>query len=424
MNLARRSLLSAAALSAVSSPVLAAVKSIHIQDEIDRAIGGNGELRLPAGRFETDTLKINGPLWVHGVPGRTELVSRDGGSVLLIENAADVFLSGLSFVGRDVPSTEQLAQSSLVQARSCKTLRIEDCAFSNSPFSGLNLDRCSGAVSTSRFFKLGQYGLFAWDSLGLQISNNDVSDIGNNGILIWRSEDAADGTQVLGNRIGNIRADAGGSGQNGNGINIFRAGNVITAHNHISDTAFSSIRYNSGSNAQISANTCLRAGEVAVYVEFSFEGAVVANNIIDDAAWGISITNFDVGGRLATCTGNIIRNIHGRMSEGAGEASGIVAEADTLISNNVVENVKGTGIRLGWGPYARNLMAQGNIIRKCGRGIVVSTSEGAGQQMVTGNMISGSQVAAIQGLDHNSVTMADPSVAPSHIVISNNSVTA
>ncbi len=423
MNFARRSLLSAAALSALPAPVLAAGQGSNLQNQINRAIAGDGYLRLSAGRYDVETLKIEGPLYLEGVPGRTLLVSREGGPILDLGGARDVALSGLSFLGKTVSSAERFAKTALVQAVQCKNLKIENCAFSNSAFSGLSVERCSGSISTSRFFKLGHYGIFALDSTWLQIASNDVGEIGNNGILVWRSESGEDGTQILGNRVGNIRADAGGDGQNGNGINIYRAGHVITANNHVSNTAFSSIRYNSGSNAQILGNACTHAGEVAVFVEFSYEGAVVANNVVDDAAWGISITNLDVGGRLATCTGNVVRNIHGGLSEGAGEASGIVAQGETVISNNVIEDVKGIGIRLGWGPHARNVMAQGNILRNCGRGIVVSTSEGAGHQMVSGNLIAGAKVAAIQGMDHNTVTLTDFTSAPPNIQVSNNSVT-
>ena len=404
-------------------PIVAKSKTINLQAEIDRAIISEGVVHLPAGRFETETLNIKGSVWLQGIPGHTVLVSLGGGPILSIADAQNVSISGTSFVGTNAKLTEEQAKSALVIARSCENLRIEDCIFSDSKNSGLSLDRCSGQISSCHFTELGQYGIFAWNSKGLVISNNDVSQIGNNGILVWRAELSEDGTQVLGNRVHNIRADAGGDGQNGNGINIFRAGNVITANNRVSDTAFSSIRYNSGSNAQILGNSLSRSGEVALFVEFSYEGAIVANNIIDDAQWGIEITNLDVGGRLGVCSGNLIRNIRGGPMADAGESAGIIAEGETLISNNVLENIITIGIRLGWGPYARNLLAQGNIIRNCERGIVVTTSEGAGQQMVTGNMISGAKLGGIQGMDYNTVTLTDMLKAPPHISISNNTIT-
>lgn len=423
MNIARRSLLAAAGFTTLPQPILAASKTIDWQSEINRAIQTGGVVGLPAGRIAISGLKINGRVWLQGVPGHTELVSSDGGPILHISDAQDITLSGISFRGKTVPSTDDLENSGLVVAQAATNLNIEACTFSGSPFSGLRLFSCSGRISNSTFHTLGITGIFAFDSRGLIISNNDVFEIGNNGIQVWRSEVGADGSQVLGNYVHSIRADAGGDGQNGNGINIYRASNVISANNRVHDVAFSGIRYNSGSNAQIFGNSLSRCGEVALFVEFSYEGAVVANNLIDNATWGISITNYDVGGRLATCTGNVVRNIHGGMSEGAGEACGIIAEADTAINSNVLDDIKGIGIRLGWGPFARNLMAQGNIIRTCGRGIVVSTTPGAGPQMVTGNMISEAKLGAIVGMDHNEVTLEDFAVAPGNLRVSNNSVT-
>ena len=88
---------------------------------------------------------------------------------------------------------------------------------------------------------------------------------------------------VTDNRIEDIRADAGGDGPYGNAISVFRAGNVIVRGNRIDKCAFSAIRGNSASNIQIAGNICTRLGEVAIYSEFSFEGAVIANNTVDGA---------------------------------------------------------------------------------------------------------------------------------------------
>ena len=79
----------------------------------------------------------------------------------------------------------------------------------------------------------------------------------------------------------------------------------------------------------------------------------------------------------------------------------------TLIANNVVENAKDFGIGMGWGPYARNVSTQGNLIQNCGTGIFVSVNEGAGQSHVAGNIISGSKKAAIVGMDHSETKTDD-----------------
>ena len=76
-------------------------------------------------------------------------------------------------------------------------------------------------------------------------------------------------------------------------------------------------------------NSTSKLGEVALYAEFGFEGAVVANNTVDGAATGVSITNFNEGGRLAVCQGNLVRKLFTRgdpkidsEARGVGEARG------------------------------------------------------------------------------------------------------
>ena len=114
---------------------------------------------------------------------------------------------------------------------------------------------------------------------------------------------------VIDNRIEQITARAGGSGQNGNAINVFRAGNVMVRGNQIRHAAFSAVRGNRASNLQILGNVCSGLGEVALYAEFGFQGAVIANNTVDGAGFGVSVTNFNDGGRLAMVQGNLIRNL-------------------------------------------------------------------------------------------------------------------
>src|SRR6202035_3686413 len=118
-----------------------------------------------------------------------------------------------------------------------------------------------------------------------------------------------DGTMVVDNRIENVANRSGGSGQYGNAINAFRAANVIVRGNRIRHCAFSAVRGNTAANIQIEGNSISDAGEVALYAEFGFEGAVIANNTVDGAAIGVSVTNFNEGGRLAVVQGNIIRNL-------------------------------------------------------------------------------------------------------------------
>ena len=157
----------------------------------------------------------------------------------------------------------------------------------------------------------GEAGIRALESTGLSISDNTVSDCGNGGILVWRWSAGEDGTIVTGNRVERIAASNGGTGENGNGINIFRAHGVMVANNRIAKCAFSAVRANAASNVQIIGNNCRDCGEAGIIVEFGFSGALIANNIVERAAAGISVTNFNEGGRLAVVAGNIIRDLVG-----------------------------------------------------------------------------------------------------------------
>lgn len=379
MNFSRRTLLSAGAALAATPAVADVVsngagQTVELQAAIDHAAGNGGLLRLGAGRFLVSELRLKASLQIEGVAGHTRLVALGNADILTVEGAEHLGISGITFEGGG---------------------------------NGLVLKNCGGRISGNEFLLQEKTGLFALDSKGLEISGNHVHDIGNNGIQVWASEKHEDGTLVINNRVERISAKAGGSGQNGNGINIYKAAQVIVANNRIADCFFSAVRNNAGNNCQILGNNISRTGEVAIYVEFGFEGVAVSNNMIDDVGFGISITNFNEGGRLAVCSGNLVRNAKGGTTEGVKIGGGIYAEADTLVSGNVVENAKDVGIALGWGAYARNLSAQGNLIRECGRGMTVSVTEGAGPSFLANNVISGSKTAAILGMDHLEIVTGD-----------------
>ena len=379
MNFSRRSLLSAGAALA-ATPAAAEIiangadQTLELQAAIDHAVANGGVLRLAAGEFRVSGLRLKTSLHIEGVSGQTRLVALGNVDILSVDGAEHLSISGLTFAGGG---------------------------------NGLVLRNCGGRISGNEFLLQEKTGLFALDSQGLEISGNHVHDIGNNGIQVWTTDKREDGTLVISNRVERIAAKAGGSGQNGNGINIYKAAQVLVANNRIADCFFSAVRNNAGNNCQILGNNISRTGEVAIYVEFGFEGVAVSNNMIDDVGFGISITNFNEGGRLAVCSNNLVRNARGGNTEGVKTGGGIYAEADTLVSSNVVENARDVGIALGWGPYARNLSAQGNLIRECGRGITVSVTEGAAPSYLANNVISGSKTAAILGMDHLEMVTGD-----------------
>ncbi len=235
-----------------------------------------------------------------------------------------------------------------------------------------------------------------------------MTNCGNGGILVWQDQNGPDGTIVTGNHIARIAADDGGTGENGNGINIFRADNVIVADNVISDCAFSAVRANSTRNVAIRGNNCRNLNEVAIYSEFAFSGSVIANNVVDGAAAGIQITNLDQGGQLAVCSGNVVRNIVlNSASSPDGVRYGIYAEAQTAVTGNTVATVAGVGIAAGNGKFLDNVLIADNVISASDTGIGVSVADGAGKVRIAGNMISGAKVHGIVGMRWTDIASPD-----------------
>ena len=136
---------------------------------------------------------------------------------------------------------------------------------------------------------------------------------------------------------------------------------------------------------------------------------MIANNIVDGAAVGVSITNFkDHGGRLAVVQGNLIRNLRRGRPDGSDvEATGISAEADTAVTGNVIERVEGTGIAAGWGSSLRDVTITGNLVRGADVGIAVSVAPEAGTVLITDNLIADVKFGAIVGKEWDKTVTGD-----------------
>jgi uncharacterized secreted repeat protein (TIGR03808 family) len=285
-----------------------------------------------------------------------------------------------------------------------RDIRISECEITGSGGSGIWLESVAGEVSGNTITRMTGTGIVSFDAQGLLLTRNTIRDTNDNGIEILRSVVGDDGTLVTDNRIEDIKAGPGGSGQYGNAINAFRAGNVIVRGNRIRNCDYSAVRGNSASNIQITGNSISDVREVALYSEFSFEGAVIANNTVDGAALGVSVCNFNEGGRLAVVQGNIIRNLLPKRPIGTAPDDdggiGIYVEADTTVSGNVIENAPSFGILAGWGKYLRDVVISGNLIRNAFVGIGVSVTPGAGTALLSSNAISQTPRGAVVGLDH------------------------
>jgi uncharacterized secreted repeat protein (TIGR03808 family) len=372
-----------------------------LQRAIDEAARAQVPLALPPGVYRTGLLRLSSGSQLIGVRGATKLVFTGGASMFSGEGASSIGLANLTLDGGGIPLP---TRRGLVHCLAGRDIRIIDCEIANSGGNGVWFENVSGDVSGNIISNTATTAVVSFDAQGLIVSRNTILGTNDNGIEILRTAIGDDGTLVLDNRIEDIKAGPGGSGQYGNAINAFRAGNVIVRGNRIRNCDYSAVRGNSASNIQISGNSVSSVREVALYSEFSFEGAVIANNTVDGAALGVSVCNFNEGGRLSVVQGNIIRNLKPKRPIGTAPDDdagiGIYVEADTSVTGNVIENAPSFGIIAGWGKYLRDVAITGNVIRNAFVGIGVSVVSGAGTALVNNNMISGTPRGAVVGLDH------------------------
>jgi uncharacterized secreted repeat protein (TIGR03808 family) len=402
-------------------------QSRALQRAVDEAARVRAPLAIAPGTYRVGGVKLSAGTQLIGVRGATRLVYTEGPSLLAAAGADRVTLSGLLLDGgrRSLPE-----RRGLVQLENCAAVKIVDCEIASSGGNGLALAASGGEVSTTTFTSIADVAIHSLDARGLTIARNVINGAGNNAIQIWRSQKGDDGSIVVDNRIENVDNRAGGSGQYGNAVNVFRAGNVIVRGNRIRNCAFSAVRGNAASNITIEGNSVSDTREVALYSEFGFEGALIANNTVDGAAIGISVTNFNEGGRLAVVQGNIIRNLVPSRPAGTdpGDSGGvgIAVEADTAVTGNVVENAPTAGIMLGWGHHLRDVAATGNVVRRADIGIAVSVVPGAGTALIANNVIAEVRRGAILGLDRAKVVTGDLTKAGvnyyAHLTISGNRV--
>ncbi len=436
MDISRRSLINATAAGAAVGALTAAPERAHaaplmstlgrdvtqygvrpnspddqtraLQRAIDAAADAQMPLALPPGTYRTGPLKLSNGSQLVGVRGATILKFTGGSSLISSEGASSIALINLTLDGDGIKLADRRG---LVHFVSGLDIYVRDCDIVGSGGNGIWFESIAGEVSGNTIRKTANTAFTSFDALGLLVAQNTIQDTSDNGIEILRNLVGDDGTIVVNNRIEDIKAGAGGSGQHGNAINAFRAGNVIISGNRIRNCDFSGVRGNSASNIHITGNSVSNVREVALYSEFSFEGAVIANNTVDICTVGVSVVNFNEGGRIATVQGNIIRNMLPRRTVGIAAAAdtgiGIAIEADAAVTGNVIENAPLFGILAGWGKYLRDVAITGNVVRNASIGIGVSVMPEAGTALVSNNLISGSGRAAIAGLDHAKVVTGD-----------------
>jgi uncharacterized secreted repeat protein (TIGR03808 family) len=382
-------------------------QSARLQAALDAAAEDGRMLLLPGRGFEVSKLEIRSGVHVLGVRGHTILTTPGDARLAHLASANGVTLEGIVFQA-NAPETAA-GVNGLLEIEDSSSVTLKQCGFYNSAANGVAASGSSLSIEDCDFEGFAAAAIHSQNGEGLMIRGNAIRNCSNAGIRIWRDDPGPDGSIVSGNRISAVDWTDGGNGQNGNGVSIYKADNVIVSDNVIEGCAFSAVRVNSGRNTQIRGNTCLNLGEVAIFSEFAFSGSVIADNVIDGAATGISITNLDSGGHLATCTGNIVRNIAPKSATNPDtQPVGIYAEADTVVANNVVDAVPGAGIVAGYGPFVRNVIVSDNVVTDAmiGIGVSVVQEKSPGPVRVSGNIVSGSQ-QPIVGMEWEKIVSAD-----------------
>lgn len=387
-------------------------QSRQLQAALVEAARRQAPLLIAPGRYRVGRVALPDGANLLGVRGATMLVAAGLGPLLSARGVGRVSLRGLSFDGLDIPAA---GREGLLVADSVGQIDIQDCAFARAGSVGLLLNRTGGAIESNEFRSMRESALFSLDSLGLRIERNSIEDCGNNGIQLWRSQAGDERSFVRGNRVERIRADAGGDGPNGNGISLYKAGGVIIEGNQLRDCALTFIRNNSGASVQILGNQGKRCGEVGLYSEFAFEGAIIANNLVEDCAQGANITNLDHGGRLSVFANNIVRRARKGLYPGVKEpigGMGVHVEAEAAVTGNVIEDASDIGISLGWSWGMRNLAATGNMVRRTGIGIGVSLVPQRRNAVISGNVIAEASRGAVVGTEYGKAVTGDLTKAP------------
>jgi uncharacterized secreted repeat protein (TIGR03808 family) len=376
----------------------------RLQAAIDDAQSKQLPLFIPAGSYHVGTVSIAAPLVLSSHAGGAILfgIANQGPCLRIAPNRrsiGQVRLSEITLDGRDAPAIQ--GRLGLIEASQVGNLTIERCILRGSNVSGIALHQVRGWIRDNVVEGATETAIVSRDGT-VTIEGNVITDSGNQGIQVVRSSISDDGSIVSNNRISNTKANRGGSGAYGNAISLYRAGKVAVTGNKISSSAFSAVRANSASDAQIIGNQTTDNGEVAIYVEApdktdTYNGATIANNIVRDCGAAINIVNQDYGGRRAVVTANqIIGSTNKRVVAGSYSyrtwGSGIIACADVVVSDNIIENCDDWGIILDPTNYARApgafiAQASNNQLKNCAGGIMFCRNDTSGYISIGGNTI-------------------------------------
>lgn len=404
-----------------------------LQAAINQAIAAQKPLYIGPGSYSVTSLRIDDKVRIFAMKGSVTINSSGANCFYITVQSgisgsriSDVTIEGLVFDGENKPFATGLVRPGLIRCVNADRLVIKDCFIGRSDRAGVDLIQSAGAIGSNEFYDC-RTSIYSNKSLGLNIIDNYIRDSKDNGIVIWRSDQAFDGTSIGRNRIYGVQNDTGGSGEFGNGIFVYQSNSVNSVSNVIVGCNYSALRYSQSSNAVVLSNQITSMRETAIFIEApddnaaAYEGVVVSNNVIFDAGEGIKIVNSNLGSRRSTISANVIKNISQKKfvqwaSPSKDPATqytvitpgnGITVSSDATICANMIESCGFAGIALTIaGTYNattgvvrdQNTIAalvNGNMMKNCSVGVGYSDDDPRGYAEVSENVIIGASDAAI-----------------------------
>ncbi|MGO4668888.1 TIGR03808 family TAT-translocated repetitive protein [Bosea sp. 2RAB26] len=408
-----------------------------LQSVFDYARNQGRPLFFQPGVYDSGTVTVlptNGggkPLQVRAMPGSVVLRFTGANTFLRIEGQNQVRFEGIFFDGQNRALTDYVSQrpAFIAIAGNAQDVLFDNCQIMNSPGIGACIASSSGAVFRSCYF--GNHSVGIWsENAQIKALNNTITGMLNNGIAVWRDAITGDSSTITGNFINGVDTVGGGTGQNGNGVSVFRAVGVSITDNKIFSVKFSAIRCNGGGLHNVSNNNIYNTREAAIFIEapgagIDLTGCIVSNNSLDTVGSGILVANsgqFSDGvSRSVIVEGNRISNVTDNPIPDPGYyppstiGNGIVVEQDCVVSGNLIDGAARVGIQAGINTAARALVVSGNLVRNAAIGIGVSneavTNSGR-SVVVSGNIVNGASLGGIvptvfTGTSMNRVGTAD-----------------
>ena len=257
--------------------------------------------------------------------------------------------------------------------RACSTcaashmLVIDNCQIVGSGKNGLSLERVGGRIERTTISGAADAGIYSVEATGLGITGNTVSDCANGGILVHRWQ------------VGRRRHDGHRQPRRAHLGAQRRHRPVRQRHQRLprrqgaSSRATSSPTAPSRPSAPTAPATCrspatparrsARPRSTPNSPSRAPSSATTSSTARPTASRSSTSTRAAArpSARAISCATS--RPTGPYPADAPGFGVGISVEADTTVTGNMVENAPLYGIKIGWGPYMRNVVATGNVIR-------------------------------------------------------------